>query len=232
MARRKTVYKRKPRKIRKRKYRKHRGRKYAKSPYPTVKRCILVVVDKSSVNAASSAGQAQELIYTANGLYDTDTQAGTQSAAYFANMMKIYNAYTVEKAVISCQWTSLDDKPVPGQTCVILAPTSSTISGGTQVDLLSNQTIVRSKLKTSSITGYPNIVRDKLVYKHKKMMPMSGYYESFGNATANAVFSWYFHCCRWPADDTKILQALGCLVKIKYYVTFSNPKQSLNPYLI
>lgn len=222
--RRKKTYRRKRRKTYKKKRR--YTRRYAKSPFPRVKRVCLWVVDKVDVAAAETTGEPQELVYVCNGLFDTDTQTGDQSAAYFESIMEYYKTYTVEKSEISIQWTNFQPiglgEVIPADHVIIEAPNPEVIATNlNEFILLGNQGTHRSGVKTSTVYG--KNIRQKLRYNHKRSMPYSGFYESYGGRTTNAEIPWYWHCIRWPSSDNTTLQQVSALVKIKYYVTFSNP---------
>jgi len=224
--RRKSNYRRKKRRTSKKKsYRRRHGRRYANAPFPRVKRVCLWVVDKVNVAAAEGAGEPQELVYVCNGLFDTDTQTGDQSAAYFETIMQYYKTYTVEKSEIAIKWTCA--QAIGGNTvaadCVIMeSPAPEVFATSTnEYVLLGNQGTHRSSVKT--MANWANTVHQKLRYNHKRSMPYSGFYESFGGRTTNAEVPWYWHCVRWPSLDSQTLDQVTALVKIKYYVTFSNP---------
>lgn len=203
-------------------YRKSRGKKYARTPYPSVYRVCLNFVDIATLNAGSVGG-SQELVYSADDIYDCDTQAGVQSSAYFQKLMKEYAQWQVDKSKIVVKVVYNGGNVVNGHSFIVTDSNPNTIStSANQISLLSNQTMYRSKLATvDSIQN--DVAYNRATYKHKMLKPNSAFTDQTGTVTANNNNRTFYHWINYPMALGQSLPSLTVYVKIKYYCTFFYP---------
>lgn len=206
--------------------------KFHRTPFPTRLRVLLPFIDYTNVGASAGIGVPQELIYTCNGIYDCDTQAMTQSAAYFKRLMEVYNNFIVRRAKIWVKWTQQDDAVDTTNFIFIRNSPISAASSLNYLDLMTNTTITRSKIVTAN-TRYSGESRNKLSFKMSNQSVRSSFYDGAGNKTANPLNTQYFHVIQYPTNIlVETLPVCVLWVKIEYYVEFCGPDPLDDPYAV
>lgn len=174
----------------------------------------------AQLNFTAASGLVNTYLFSANGIYDPDITATGQTAAGFAQLMSLYEHYTVYRSTISVIFTN--NSTAPAMVAISLEPDTTSSTDPSNVLELPYSQIVQ--LEPASSYGASKTIKLQANMSKYFGVPVTKGSELYrGTISANPPEQAYYHC--------KVFAVKGgsadvyMTVKIEYEAMFTEPRE-------